>query len=101
MENEAQPRIVNVAEKGRYEVFADGRFAGYSTYELEPGRVVVTHTVIRPAFEGRGIGSRLVEFVVDDIRSRGLRIVPVCPFTRSYLQRHPDYAPIVDYPAVN
>jgi predicted GNAT family acetyltransferase len=82
----------------RYEVKLGLRPAAYSTYELEPGRVVFTHTVVRPQFEGRGIGSRLAKFAVEDVRSRGLRITPVCPFVRSWLNRHPEYDSIVDFP---
>ena len=32
---------------------------------------------------------------LDDIRARGLRLVPFCPFVRSYIRRHPDYADLV------
>jgi predicted GNAT family acetyltransferase len=101
MEDEADLKIVDNRERERYEASLDGRFAAYSTYENEPGRVVVTHTVVRPRYEGRGLGSRLVRHVVDDIVGRGLRIKPVCEFTRAYLRRHPQYDAMVDYPAEN
>ena len=98
MESEPKLEIVNNEKRGRYEVHLDGRFAAYSTYENEPGKVVVTHTVVRPEHEGRGLGSRLVRHVVDDILGRGLRIEPVCEFTRAYLRRHPEFDSKVDYP---
>jgi predicted GNAT family acetyltransferase len=97
VDDELDLKIVDNPKLGRYEAFLDGRIAGYSTYELEPDHVVVTHTVVRPSFEGRGIGSRLVKFVVDDILGRGLRIKPVCEFTLAYLQRHPELESKVDY----
>ncbi len=99
MENEPELTIVNNHAASRYEVSLGGRPAGYSTYEEEPGRVTFVHTVVRPEFEGRGVGSRLAKFAVDDVRSRGLRITPVCPFVRAYLRRHREYDSIVDYPA--
>lgn len=98
MADDAELKIVDNRAAGRYDVFLDGRPAAFSTYELEPGRIVVTHTVVKPQFEGRGIGSRLAKFVVNDAVSRGLRIKPVCPFTRAYLERHPEYDSIVDNP---
>jgi predicted GNAT family acetyltransferase len=101
----AQPeqplRIEDDPQKRRYQVWLGDEFAAYSEYENEPGRIVFTHTVVRPKFEGRGIGSRLAKFAVDDARTRGLRITPICPFIRSWLERHPEYDSIVDYPAVN
>ena len=98
MEGEPDITVVNNSERSRYEVAVDGIRAAYSTYEMEPGRVVVTHTVVRPQFEGRGIGSRLAKFTVDDVRDHGLRIKPVCTFTRAWLRRHPEYESMVDYP---
>ena len=96
---EPELTLVNNRAAKRYEALVDGRPAGYSTYEEEPGRVTFVHTVVRPQFEGRGVGSRLAKFAVDDVRARGLRITPVCPFVRAYLRRHHEYDSIVDYPA--
>ena len=98
MESEAELTFVNDEQRGRYQVMRGNRPVGVSKYELEPGRIVFTHTVVRPEFEGQGIGSRLAKFVVQDAQARGLRITPVCPFVRSYLRRHPEYESIVDYP---
>jgi uncharacterized protein len=98
VESEANLSFVNDERRGRYNAMRDKRPVAFSEYELEPGRIVFTHTVVRPEFEGQGIGSRLAEFVVQDAQARGLRITPVCPFVRAYLRRHPEYESIVDYP---
>ena len=98
MESEPELTFVNDERRGRYHVLRGKRPVAFSEYELEPGRIVFTHTVVRPEFEGQGIGSRLAEYVVQDAQTRGLRIMPVCPFVRSYLRRHPEYESIVDYP---
>ena len=34
---------------------------------------------------------------LDDIRTRALRIVPVCPFIERFIQRHPEYDDLVDH----
>ena len=99
MDIEPEIKVIDNPERSRYEASLDGRIAAYSTYESEPGRVVITHTVVRPKLEGRGVGSRLAKFAVDDIRDRGLRIKPVCTFTRKWLRGHPEYEAIVDYPS--
>lgn len=97
--DEPELTIVNNRAAKRYEALVDGQPAGYSTYEEEPGRVTFVHTVVRPQFEGRGVGSRLAKFAIDDVQARGLRITPICPFVRAYLRRHHEYDSIVDYPA--
>jgi uncharacterized protein len=74
----------------RYEILREGELVGVIRYRVEPGVIVLVHTDIAPSAEGQGVGSRIVAGALDDIRSRGLRIVPVCPFVAAYLRRHPE-----------
>jgi len=55
----------------------------------------VLHTEVDAAFEGRGLGSELVRRMLDDIRSRSTKVLPVCPFVRAFVQRHPEYTDVV------
>ena len=75
----------------RYEITVDGVLAGFAVYYLEAGRIVFIHTEIASAYEGRGLGSRLVRQSLDDVRRRGLRVVPLCPFYARFLRDHPEY----------
>ena len=79
----------------RYEILAGDDLLGVIRYVSEPGTVVLVHTEIEPKAEGQGIGSRLVAGALADIRSRGLRLVPVCPFVRAYITRHSEYDDLV------
>ena len=76
----------------RYEASIDGEVVGYITYHSQPQLVTLLHTEVEPAFEGHGVGSRLVAEALDDIRRRDLWVLPICPFVRSYLARHAEYA---------
>ena len=42
-----------------------------------------------------GLGSRLVQRALDDLRARGLALVPLCPFVADFVGRHPEYADLV------
>jgi predicted GNAT family acetyltransferase len=75
----------------RYELPVDGSTA-IVTYRLADNVITLDHTEVPKALEGRGIGSKLAKGVFDDIRARGLKVKPLCPFLRSWLERHPDYA---------
>jgi predicted GNAT family acetyltransferase len=44
---------------------------------------------VPPASRGRGLGEALVKAALEAARQEGVRVVPVCPFVRAYLQRHP------------
>jgi uncharacterized protein len=84
----------NTAEL-RYEALAEGELLGEIRYRTEPGLVVLVHTDVAPSAEGTGVGSLLVEHALEDIRARGLHVVPICPFVAAYIRRHPDYADLV------
>jgi predicted GNAT family acetyltransferase len=78
-----------------YELVDDDQVVGEIRYRRDPDRIVLVHTEVSPALEGHGLASRLVAGALDDIRTRGLRVVPVCPFVRSYLRHHPEYEDLV------
>ena len=85
-------------EAHRYEIHRDATLLGFAAYQETPELVVFTHTEVFPGSEGQGVGGALVRGALDDVRARGLRALPVCPFVQSWLQRHPDYADL-DYRA--
>jgi uncharacterized protein len=79
----------------RYEIAVDGAVVGEIRYRRSPGRIALVHTEISPAFEGQGLASRLVAGALEDIRERGLHVVPICPFVRAYIGRHPEHGDLV------
>ena len=81
----------------RYELLVDGSVKGRIYYRDEPGVITLVHTEVAPELEGHGLGARLVSGALEDIRARGLRLVPVCPFVVSYLGRHPEDADLVQH----
>ena len=74
----------------RFELKQAGKLAAHADYKLQDGAVVLTHTEVLPGNEGKGIGSKLAALVVDDLRKRGVRIVPQCSFMAKYIASHPD-----------
>ena len=98
MAEETEPRIVDNTEEERYELWIGDQLAGAIEYETKPGVVVLIHTEVDPEFEGRGLGSKLIAGALHDIRSRGLKLEPICPFVRAYLRRHPEEGDLVVTP---
>jgi uncharacterized protein len=84
-------------ERHRYEIEVDGDLAGFIQYNLRAGRLILVHTEIDDAFAGRGVGGALVRGTLDDIRVRGIKIVPICTFVESFVERHPEYDDLVDH----
>jgi hypothetical protein len=79
----------------RYELLDDDEVVGEIRYRREPGAVALVHTEIEPDREGQGLGGVLVEGALRDLRERGLRVIPICPYVRAWMGRHPDYADLV------
>jgi predicted GNAT family acetyltransferase len=82
--------VVHDESEHRYELRSDGTLLGLIDYRLEPGAVALVHTEIDPRFERQGLGTQLVTGALADLRARGLRVIPVCPFVADYLRRHPE-----------
>jgi predicted GNAT family acetyltransferase len=89
--------IRNNRDRFRYEIVVDGVVAGFLQYTMRGGRVVLAHTEVPDANAGRGLATTLVRGALDDIRQRGLGIVPVCPFVEAFIERNPDYDDLVDH----
>jgi predicted GNAT family acetyltransferase len=87
--------IFDNADEGRYEAWLDGEPAGLIAYLPQDGWLVIDHTEVFPQFEGKGVGSRLAKAVLDDLRARGTLVNPQCPFVAGYIQKHPEYRPMM------
>jgi len=82
------------AERHRFELDADGHIA-FSNYKRADGVLTILHTEVPKAHEGHGIGSALIRGVLDTARSQGLKVIAVCPFAKTYIGRHPEYADLL------
>jgi uncharacterized protein len=82
-------------ETRRYEVTVDGVPAGFADYERSEGRITFTHSEMDDAFAGRGLAGLLARKSLDDARAAQESVLPMCPFYRSWIQRHPDYTDLV------
>jgi len=46
-----------------------------------------THTGVPSEMEGKGVGSALFDYMVDDARANGYKVLPVCPFIVAKFKR--------------
>jgi predicted GNAT family acetyltransferase len=88
-------QVTKNPDQERYEARIEGALAGFAEYALDGDRVVFTHTEVGDAYEGKGVGSALAKFALDDVRATGKRAVPRCKFIAGWIDRHPDYADLV------
>lgn len=87
--------VVDVPEKGRFEIRLDDRVVGLASYHVDGSTMTLPHTEVDPGVGGRGIGTTLVAGVLDAARERGLTVLPYCSFIRRYIQQHPELVDLV------
>lgn len=87
--------IQHVPEGNRYEARDGDEVLGWILYETRGEVVVLTHTEVEPAAEGKGVGSGLARTALDAIRAEGRQVDPQCPFVAAWIERHPDYAELI------
>ena len=88
------PSVRHNPAESRYELEVDGQLAMIE-YRDADGVRYYTHTQVPKALEGRGIASLMAKAVLDQARAENLTIVPLCPFVRGYIERHPQYKSLV------
>lgn len=78
----------------RFELNVEGHIA-HIDYELNNNIINFTHTWVPKELEGRGIGSALTKHALEYAEKNALRVIPSCPFVKVYIDRHPDFLPLI------
>jgi predicted GNAT family acetyltransferase len=78
------------SELSRYEAHVDGDLAGWVEHRPAGDSVILAHTEVLDAFEGQGLGGRLVRHALEAARSDGKSVIVTCPFAAAYIDRHPE-----------
>ena len=87
--------VVDVPERGRFEIRQGDRVVGLASYHVENGQMTLPHTEVDPSVGGQGMGTRLVDGVLQAARERGLTVLPYCSFIRRHILQHPEYLDLV------
>lgn len=79
-----------------FELEVEGHIA-FIEYSMNGDIIILPHTEVPAALEGRGIGKILAEKTLQYIEEKGWKVVPLCPFVKGYIQRHPEWERIVHH----
>lgn len=87
--------VIDNKEAQRFEIHLDGEvaFEDYKMFTTEAGEpgIAYLHTDVPDSLGGRGVASALVKFILDDAAAKGLKVKPICPFVKAYIDKHPEY----------
>jgi predicted GNAT family acetyltransferase len=90
-----EPTVHDAPDGERYEIRDGDRLLGIAAYQRRGDVTVFTHTEVDPDAGISGLGGTLVRAALDDVRAKGGKVVPQCPFVHGWIERHPDYADLI------
>ena len=87
-------QLIDNEELKRYDMPVEGG-TPFIEYIKAQNYVCLNHTEVPKALEGQGLGSAIIKLALETIKQEGKKILPMCPFVRTYIQRHPEWDELV------
>lgn len=80
---------------GRYVATLEGHEAEMTYSRASPQLIIIDHTGVPHALRGKGAGQALAAHAVEEARAGGWKIIPLCPFFKAQVGRHPEWADVI------
>jgi predicted GNAT family acetyltransferase len=81
--------------KGMFFVEEDDEIGAEMIYSTTDDKMIIEHTEVDEVLKGRNIGFELVHAAVEYARHHGMKIIPLCSFTKSVLDKKPDWQDVL------
>ena len=85
-----QANVRDNRELQRFELPVDGQVV-FADYRRQPGRLVITHVEAPLNLRGKGVAGQLMQGMLDQARGEGVKVLPLCPYAKAWMQRHPEF----------
>jgi predicted GNAT family acetyltransferase len=83
-------------KNGNFNITTEGRKIALMTFVFAgPDKIIIDHTEVSPAFNGKGLGKKLVEKAVEVAREKNWKIIPLCPFAKKTFDRNPQFSDVL------
>ena len=90
-----ETQVVAVPMRSRYELKLGDRTIGYVDAVPRGDCFLLPYVFVEPEFRNQGNAERMMKAVLEDVRARGRRVVPICPYAVAYIRRHKEFADLV------
>ncbi|MDU1905528.1 MAG: GNAT family N-acetyltransferase [Dysgonomonas sp.] len=89
-------KLVHNEDRSRMQAVAKGKTIGLIDYKMAPPKVMtIYHTEVATIYEGQGIAAEMTKKLLDFARENDYKVRPLCPYAKSYLERHTDFQDII------
>ena len=91
---EVQLRIYD--NKGAFYIEIEGIQEAMMTFVFAgEDKIIIDHTEVNPGNEGKGFGKKMVLKAVEFAREKGIKIVPLCPFVKSFFDKTSEFRDVL------
>ncbi|MFM2279741.1 MAG: hypothetical protein RLZZ444_1972 [Pseudomonadota bacterium] len=80
---------------GRYVTGTPGQEAEMTFSRASPKLSIIDHTGVPDIYRGQGVGQALAQHAVEAARAGGWKIIPLCPFFKAQVGRHPEWRDVI------
>lgn len=87
--------VIHNREASRFEAHIGDQIALVDYIKGAKNCISIMHTEVPKNLEGQGIAAKLTKTILDYARSSGLQVRPICPYTKAYIEKHPEYQDIL------
>lgn len=81
--------------KGMFYVGQDGAILAEMVYSMASNKMIIEHTEVDDSLSGKGVGKQLVHTAVEYARTHNLKIVPLCPYAKSVLDKMKEWQDVL------
>ena len=92
------PEVTHAASghRGAFAFEIDGKRLAEMTYSIAgDDTVIIQHTDVDASLRGTGAGKKLLTALVDWARAEQKKIIPLCPFAKSVLEKTPEFQDVL------
>ena len=94
MKEEVQLKISN--KSGVFYIEINGNEEAMMTFFLtDDNKMTIDHTEVNTGNEGKGFGKKLLFKAIEYARKNNLKIIPVCSFVKSVIEKTPEFKDVV------
>ena len=87
--------FTNDESHGRFEAKVNGLTA-FIKYRRSGETITYIHTEVPAELEGQGLAAKMTRAVLDDARTKQLKVVALCPYVAGYIRKHAEYQDLLE-----
>lgn len=83
-------------KNGFFHIDIDGKTIAKMTFVFAGNdKIIIDHTEVNEAYNGKGFGKMMVEKAVEYVREKGIKIIPLCPFAKKIIDKTPEFQDVL------